>query len=265
MLKLWPDHVNEMVDPPSSQPAETLAANATVAPVTPRIPDGQRIYAVGDIHGHLDLLLRLQQAIDEDMAAHPGFACTEVYLGDYVDRGPQSAGVLDALIARQLSHGAICLSGNHEAVMTQALGSPEAFSRWLGMGGREAVASYLGPRRAHDDITLWQAWRSAVPRAHVAFLEGLRSHYVCGDYAFVHAGLRPGVPLEEQSAEDMMWIRKPFLECREWLGHLVVHGHTPGREPEFLSNRINIDTAAYATGRLTCLVLEGAERFLIAT
>lgn len=237
----------------------------TGAPELPRLPSGQRIYAVGDVHGHLDLLALLQLAIDEDQLDYPGLACTEVYLGDYVDRGPDSAGVLDTLIARQRTHGAICLSGNHEAMMRAALGSREAFERWLGVGGREAVGSYLGARRPAALGSLWEAWREAMPPEHVAFLNGLYSHFVCGDYLFVHAGLRPGVPLERQSAEDMMWIRKPFLDCPDWLGHLVVHGHTPGREPEFLPNRINIDTAAYATGRLTCLVLEDAERFLIST
>lgn len=257
MLKLRPDPASGLTGQPHAAPG--------CAPVTPRVPRGRRVYAVGDVHGHASLLARIQQAIDEDMAAHPGVAAVEVYLGDYVDRGPNSAGVLDALIARKLTHNAVCLSGNHEAVMKEALASPEAFARWLGMGGRETVTSYLGPRRAHDEATLWQAWRSAMPRAHLAFLDGLETRFVCGDYVFVHAGVRPGVPLEQQSAEDMMWIRRPFLDCGDWLGHCVVHGHTPGREPEFRSNRINIDTAAYATGRLTCLVLEGEERFLIAT
>lgn len=234
-------------------------------PPMPSIPPNQRVYAVGDIHGHLDLLLRLQAAIDEDKRVHPGADCIEVYLGDYVDRGPKSAAVIDALIKRQASHKAVCLSGNHEAVMVEALLSREAFSRWLRIGGRETVVSYVGHQRPLDDGTLWSHWRASMTPAHVAFLRGLSSYFVCGDYLFVHAGLRPGVALEDQSREDMMWIRREFLDCPDWLGHCVVHGHTPTKEPEVLPNRINIDTGAYASGHLTCLVLEGTDCFQITT
>ncbi|WP_282891422.1 metallophosphoesterase family protein [Xanthobacter autotrophicus] len=241
------------------------ATGGSIAPATVRLPAHKRVYAIGDIHGHIDLLLHLQKAIDADMAAHPGPDCIEVYLGDYVDRGPNSAAVLDALIARQASREVVCLSGNHEAVMIEALLSREGFARWMKMGGLETVFSYLGHRRTLDEGTLWSQWRAAVAPAHLAFLNRLSSHFVCGDYLFVHAGLRPGVPLEEQSPADMMWIRREFLDCPDWLGHCVVHGHTPTREPEVLPNRINIDTGAYASGHLTCLVLEGADCFQITT
>ncbi|MFG1320162.1 metallophosphoesterase family protein [Xanthobacter autotrophicus] len=237
----------------------------SIEPPTPRIPPHKRVYAVGDIHGHLDLLRRLQAAIDEDVRAHPGAECIEVYLGDYVDRGPKSAAVIDALIERQASRKAVCISGNHEAVMIDALQSREAFSRWLKMGGLETVFSYVGHRRTFDDVTLWSQWRAAMTPAHLAFLRRLASHFICGDYLFVHAGLRPGVALEDQSREDMMWIRREFLDCSDWLGHCVVHGHTPTKEPEVLPNRINIDTGAYASGHLTCLVLEGTDCFQITT
>ncbi|ABS69005.1 metallophosphoesterase [Xanthobacter versatilis] len=240
-------------------------AEAAFAPPVPRLPPNKRVYAVGDIHGHLDLLKRLQAAIDEDMLVHPGVDCIEVYLGDYVDRGPQSAAVIDALIERQASRKAVCISGNHEAVMIDALLSRETFARWLKMGGLETVFSYVGHRRNLDENTLWSLWRAAVSSAHLAFLKRLSSHFVCGDYLFVHAGLRPGIPLEEQSREDMMWIRREFLDCPDWLGHCVVHGHTPTKVPEVLPNRINIDTGAYASGHLTCLVLEGADCFHITT
>lgn len=249
MLKLRPNTVSEGLRDPA----------------IPLVPDHMRIYAVGDIHGRLDLLAALQAAIDEDMAAHPGPDCVEVYLGDYIDRGPQSAGVLDSLMKRRETHKAVCLSGNHEAVMLESLMSQEAFSRWLRMGGLETVFSYISASSAADEMRLWNAWRGAVPSDHIGFLRQLSSHFVCGDYLFVHAGLRPGIPLEEQDRADMMWIRREFLDCTDWLGHCVVHGHTPMKDPEVLGNRINIDTGAYATGRLTCLVLEGADRFLIAT
>lgn len=231
----------------------------------PMIPDNMRIYAVGDIHGRLDLLTTLHEAIDEDVELHPGPQCVEVYLGDYVDRGPQSSGVLDALIERRRLRNAVCLAGNHEDIVLQALFSQEAFGRWLRMGGLETVYSYVLPERPLEELQLWNAWRSAMRAGHVEFLRSLSSNFVCGDYVFVHAGLRPGVGLEEQDPADMMWIRKEFLDYPHSFGHLVVHGHTPISAPEVLSNRINIDTGAYATGHLTCLVLEGADRFLIST
>lgn len=234
-------------------------------PAVPMIPDNMRVYAVGDIHGRLDLLTTLQEAIDEDVELHPGPQCVEVYLGDYVDRGPQSSGVLDALIERSRTRHAICLAGNHETVLMDALMSEEAFSRWLRMGGLETVFSYVRPSGTLDQTKLWNEWRSAMRADHMNFLHHLEMNYVCGDYVFVHAGLRPGVALEDQTAEDMLWIRREFLDCPHPFGHLVVHGHTPIAAPEVLSNRINIDTGAYATGHLTCLVLEGADRFLIAT
>lgn len=234
-------------------------------PAIPLIPDDLRVYAVGDVHGRLDLLTALQSAIDEDMDAHPGPDCIEIYLGDYVDRGPQSAGVLDALMERGRTRRTVFLSGNHESVMLDALVSQEAFSRWLRMGGLETVLSYVMPQPGLDEGQLWLAWRNAMQPEHVAFLRQLATNFVCGNYVFVHAGLRPGLALEEQRPEDMMWIRGEFLECPDWFGHCVVHGHTPKKDPEVLGNRINIDTGAYATGHLTCLVLEGADRFLIAT
>lgn len=249
LLKLRPNLVNEGLSDPA----------------IPLIPDDMRIYAIGDVHGRLDLLTALHSAIDEDMQAHPGPDCIEVYLGDYVDRGAQSSGVLDALMARRTTHRAVCLSGNHEAVMLDALVSQDAFSRWLRMGGLETVFSYITPKPGLDEGQLWLAWRSAVRNEHIAFLRQLSTNFVCGNYVFVHAGLRPGIALEDQQRDDMLWIRREFLDCPDWFGHCVVHGHTPMKEPEVLGNRINIDTGAYATGHLTCLVLEGADRFLIAT
>ena len=235
-------------------------------PTVPMIPDDVRIYAVGDIHGRLDLLTTLHEALDEDMDLHPGAHCVEVYLGDYVDRGPQSSGVIDALIERKRTREAVCLAGNHEAIALEALYSQEAFGRWLRMGGLETVLSYVRPSGgARDETRLWNEWRSAMTADHVTFLRHLEASFMCGDYVFVHAGLRPGVPIEDQERQDMLWIRREFLDYPHSFGHFVVHGHTPIAAPEVLSNRINIDTGAYATGHLTCLVLEGADRFLIST
>ncbi|MFG1344284.1 metallophosphoesterase family protein [Xanthobacter autotrophicus DSM 431] len=234
-------------------------------PVAPVVPENMRVYAIGDVHGRLDLLTTLQEHIDEDMGTNPGPNCIEVYLGDYVDRGAQSAGVIDALRERMRKRRVVCLSGNHESMMLDAFVSQDAFPHWLRVGGLETVFSYITPTPGLDEAQMWKSWREAVPPAHVAFLQQLHSHFVCGNYAFVHAGLRPGVPLELQRREDMMWIRREFLDCPDWFGHCVVHGHTPIREAEVLSNRINIDTGAYATGHLTCLILEGADRYLIAT
>lgn len=247
------------------KPRPQVAPEVLHEPVAPIVPDDVRIYAVGDVHGRLDLLTTLQAAIDEDMEAHPGPACMEIYLGDYVDRGAHSAGVLDTLMDRANHRRVVCLSGNHEAVMLDAMASQEAFSHWLRMGGLETVFSYLPAAPGIEEAQLWLDWRSAVPQEHVAFLRRLSTNYVCGNYLFVHAGLRPGIPLEAQRREDMLWIRREFLDCPDWFGHCVVHGHTPMRDAEVLGNRINIDTGAYATGHLTCLVLEGADRFLIAT
>lgn len=234
-------------------------------PTVPMIPDNLRVYAVGDIHGRLDLLKTLHEAIDEDAELHPGPQCIEVYLGDYVDRGSQSAGVIDALMERVRTRNAVCLAGNHEAIMLDALTSQEAFASWLRMGGVETVFSYVQPSGTLDQSQLWAEWRAGMRLDHVDFLRQLPTSYVCGDYLFVHAGLRPGVSLAAQDRNDLLWIRREFLDYPHSFGHLVVHGHTPIPTAEVLSNRINIDTGAYATGHLTCLVLEGVDRFLIST
>lgn len=231
----------------------------------PRVPQGVRLYAVGDIHGRFDLLQTLQHKIDADRAAHPDREHVEIYLGDYVDRGADSAAVIERLIDRQISHGVLCLSGNHEDMMLRALDERDAFSHWLTVGGYEAVLSYLnGPPEADED-RLWAQWRASIRPQHLEFLRTLGIYHVCGDYVFVHAGLRPGVPLAQQQREDMLWIRKLFLDHREPFEHFVVHGHQPVYEVDVRSNRMDIDTRAYDSGRLTCVVLDGDERFIIST
>lgn len=235
----------------------------------PRVAEGARVYAVGDIHGQADLLDALILKMEEDQAAHPGRTHQEVFLGDYVDRGPATAAVVDTLLERQRSRGAVCLSGNHEDMMLSAYRAFDAFLHWSAVGGLQAALSYLPPPMPALDAMemrdLWQSWRRAMPEAHLAFLKGLGTFHVSGDYVFVHAGLRPGVPLEEQKRHDCLWIRGTFLDHETAFSHMVVHGHTPVPVPEMRANRIGIDTGAVFTGHLTCLVLDGAERTLLST
>lgn len=250
-----------------SAPSTLFRPSAPARPAwCPALPEGVRIYAVGDIHGRLDLLTQIQDAIDADAAAHPAPKSIEVYLGDYVDRGPDSAGVLDNLMARQGVHRVVCLSGNHEDVMAEASESFETFLRWVRLGGLATVHNYTGPVEGVGEAALWELWRRQVRPDHIAFLRTLPPQFRLGDYVFVHAGVRPGIPMEAQRREDMLWIRNEFLSSSsDFFGHCVVHGHTPSSEPEVLAHRVNIDTGAYATGRLTCLVLQGIDRFLIST
>lgn len=230
------------------------------------VPDGIRVYAVGDIHGHLDLLERMQRLIDDDLAAHPADRAIEVYLGDYVDRGPDSAGVVEALAgppAEGLER--ICLIGNHEDFLLQFLDEPLILQNWLDNGGHATLASYgvaADPVAAEPDEVV-SAFRAALPEHHVRFFHDLALGHRVGDVLFVHAGIRPGVPIEAQDPHDLMWIRSPFLGYDGPLPVRVVHGHTPVREPIVTPYRIGIDTGAFATGILTCAVLEGADvRFL---
>lgn len=244
---------------------KSLRVRVAAGRTAPRVPQGVRLYAVGDIHGRFDLLQALQRQIDEDRAAHPDRQHVEIYLGDYVDRGAGSAAVIDRLIERQISHGALCLSGNHEEMMLHALDERDAFCHWLGVGGYEAVLSYLDCAPEGNKDRLWAQWRAAIPPQHLEFLHALGIRHVCGDYLFVHAGVRPGVPLAQQRREDMLWIRKLFLDHSEPFEYFVVHGHQPVDKVDVRANRMDIDTRAYESGRLTCMVLEGAERHVLST
>jgi len=227
----------------------------------PSIPDGRRIYAVGDIHGRADLLAELFRRIDSDLKARPTASPLQVFLGDYIDRGPHSRQVIDLLIARQREHDVVYLKGNHEDFALQFLSDPTVLSAWKHIGGLNTLLSYGVTPARHDE---WQsqgqtatAFRRAMPESHRRFIQGLAVSFACGDFFFAHAGVRPGIPLERQSVEDLLWIREDFLLHEEDFGMVVVHGHSPAHEPDIRPNRINIDTGAYATGRLTCLVLNG--------
>jgi serine/threonine protein phosphatase 1 len=227
----------------------------------PRVPENIRIYAVGDIHGCADLLSALLKRIDYDLKTRPVAQALQVFLGDYIDRGPDSRRVLDLLIGRRHRHKAVFLKGNHELYAFEALTDPSVLAKWIKIGGIPTLASYgikasrrNNPQSAQD---MAQAFSKVIPESHRRFLGGLALSFSCGDFFFTHAGVRPGVPLQKQSEDDLLWIREDFLLHEGDFGMVVVHGHTPAIEPDVRENRINIDTGAYATGRLTCLVLEG--------
>jgi len=224
------------------------------APAT--LPPGTRVYAVGDVHGCLDKLLAIHATIAEDLAARPTQDPWLIHLGDYVDRGPDTAGVVARLAEAAPPAGisaVINLMGNHEDLMLAAIDTPTdpAVQTWMMNGGANSLHSW-GIPLGTDPTT----WASRLPPAHLAFLHGLTLHHALGGYLFVHAGLRPGVPLDHQSRHDQLWIREPFLSSAANLGCVVVHGHTPRARPEIRRNRIGIDTGAVMGGVLTCAVLE---------
>jgi serine/threonine protein phosphatase 1 len=220
----------------------------------PGIGENEVVYAVGDVHGCADLLDALIFRIEADRAARPAAAPLEIYLGDYIDRGPDSAGVIRRLRARAAERDIVCLLGNHEAMLLDVLNGSLDASQWLANGGEATLASYgiKPPRFAWFDAASLQG----LPAEDLAFLRSLRLSCRCGPYLFVHAGVRPGVPLDRQDPEDLVWIREEFLAFEGPLGAVVVHGHTPREAPEFRRNRIGIDTGAVFTGRLTCLRID---------
>lgn len=227
----------------------------------PRLPDGVRIYAIGDVHGRADLLQSLLTVIDADLERSRPERAIQVFLGDYVDRGPDSAAVLDILIERAKSHETVCLKGNHEVFLLEVLKDPARLQEWRHYGGLLTLVSYgvrptMNPS-AEEQVELIEGLKRAMPSEHLAFLQQLPSSFVCGDFLFVHAGIKPGIPLEKQRDEDLLWIRDEFLNSEERFGKYVVHGHTPVSAPDIRPNRINIDTGAYATGNLTLLTIQG--------
>jgi serine/threonine protein phosphatase 1 len=233
----------------------------------PRLPDRVRIYAVGDVHGRADLLDQVLSRIDADLAAYPDCRPRQVFLGDYIDRGPSSRAVIDRLIKRARTHEIVCLKGNHETYVFEFLRNPAILANWRQLGGLETLMSYgLKPSMKADiaeQLELAKALAASLPKHHRQFLRSLSTSFACGDFFFVHAGVKPGIPLEQQRDEDLLWIRDDFLLCEDDFGKIVVHGHTPVREPDIRPNRINIDTGAYATGRLTCLIIESGGFFVL--
>ena len=225
------------------------------------IPAGRRVYAVGDIHGRADLLSELFMRIDDDLKARPVTSSIQVFLGDYMDRGPNTRQVIDLLIERRRQCDVLFLKGNHEDCALRFLSDPTVLPAWQNIGGANTLLSYgVLPTREDDpesEQKVCAALRRAMPDSHRRFIGGLALSFTCGDFFFVHAGARPGVPLQKQSQRDLLWIRDDFLLHEGDFGAVVVHGHTPTYKPDIRSNRINIDTGAYATGQLTCLVLQG--------
>ncbi len=233
----------------------------------PRAPDGERLAAIGDIHGRLDLLddlLAQLATLDEA----DGLQTRRIFLGDMVDRGPDTAGVVQRLIAERASAGADhFLLGNHEQALLKFLDGAAGAEEWLEWGGLETAASYgVAGVASKTPEELRRELGAAMPSEHLDFLRELELYVEHGDYLFVHAGVRPEVPLEEQSRDDMLWIRSTFHDAKEALpGKVVVHGHHPVRRPANHAGRIGVDTGAVHTGRLTAVVLEGDSRtFLTA-
>lgn len=222
-------------------------------------PEGVRVYAVGDVHGCLDELNRLLDSIDKDLAGNQ-VESHLVFLGDLVDRGPHSAGVIDRVLERGLpTNRWDCVMGNHEEVMLACFaGRSELYDSWLRYGGVQTLESY-GISAAEiyaPAFELPAAMRKAIPPGHMGFLQSLTDYVRLGDYLFVHAGIRPNVPLERQSSRDLRWIRNGFLEVQTDHAMMVVHGHTIVPEVDFRPNRIAVDTGCYVTGNLSALVLE---------
>jgi serine/threonine protein phosphatase 1 len=235
----------------------------------PQGAGGWRAYAIGDVHGRLDLLDGLLRQIEKDHSARGKSAkALLVFLGDLIDRGPQSSEVLERVRSEVMpSFQTVVLAGNHEEMMRRVLdGDLELLRKWLRFGGAECLASYgINPSEL---LALPQhAWipelRSKIPKEHQALLRELEDSISFGDYLFVHAGIRPGIPLERQSASDLRWIREPFLADRRDHGVVVVHGHTISIGVDEQINRIGIDTGAYQTGVLSALAIEGSDRWFL--
>jgi serine/threonine protein phosphatase 1 len=233
------------------------------------LPAGLRIYAVGDIHGRLDLLNELLAQINSDIGLRPTARPVYVFLGDYIDRGPSSRETIDRLIEHGATHESVFLKGNHELIAIKCLSDRGLFDQWLRLGGLETLVSYGVPAETLANgkqiPELQSAFHSALPQTHFRFFRDLQNSFACGDFFFAHAGVKPNVELSRQKENDLLWIRGEFLSSKDDFGKIVVHGHTPTREIEVRPNRINIDTGAFATGRLTCLAIEGETLSVIDT
>jgi len=235
-----------------------------------RLDDGERVYAIGDVHGMDDLLSAVHDKIAADLRADPPDRATIVHLGDYVDRGPSSRQVIERLRGLEIGNAAIrCLKGNHEAELLGFLEDPEYWAaHWIRYGGGATLRSYgVDPAgyegQFHPYLRMRWSLVDRIPPEDLDFLYALPLSFETGDYFFCHAGVRPGKPLDEQVEDDLTWIREAFLTSTMDFGKVVIHGHTPQKAPDVRRNRINIDTTAFASGVLTCLALEGeTHRFL---
>ncbi len=267
---------SETADTPPDETETGKTARITQA------PDNLCLYAIGDIHGRFDLLTRLLEKIRKDAALLPaGIRPQIIFLGDYIDRGLQSREVLDLFLSGALDEfDPVYLMGNHEEAMLRFFEDMSFGAQWAQYGGGETLFSYglkppnqrasLGSHEAMADVQsewekLWTHFRTKVPAEHIQFMRDLKAYHLSGDYVFVHAGLRPGKPLEQQSLRDMLWIRDEFLDDGRPFDQLVVHGHTPIKEIHHDSRRIGLDTGAFITGRLSAARLCGTEIAFLGT
>lgn len=253
-----PFRQSQMLDP-----IRNLFRSRRSEPRRAYVPAGERYYVIGDIHGRRDLFADLIGAVEADDAAAAPAQTSMILLGDLVDRGPDSAGVIRLARDWQRRRKVRILAGNHEEMFLEAFDDLEMLRHFVKHGGRETILSYDIERARYNRLTLEELqmeMRRVVPAEDRAFLSGFEDMIVAGEYCFVHAGIDPSVPLEEQKRSDMLWIRERFLRHTEPLSHVVVHGHTIFEAVEHREHRIGIDTGAFRTGRLTALVLEGDRR-----
>lgn len=242
-----------------------LSGQPDAPAIVPTIPVGQRIYAIGDIHGRLDLFDDLIARIEADDAARESARTTVILLGDLVDRGPDSAGVVRRARDWATTREVRAIAGNHEEMFLGSFDRDDTLRHFLRHGGRETLLSYMDyDTYARTTIEELRAMLpDVVPDEDVAYMRAMEDAIRVGDYLFVHAGIRPGVPIEEQQTSDLRWIRREFIEDRGPRDFVVVHGHTIADEPELRPTRIGIDTGAFASGRLTAIGLEGTARWLL--
>lgn len=238
-------------------------------PQAPCLPPGQRVYAVGDIHGCSHLFMSLIEAIEADIPddEKAGVESHVILLGDLVDRGPDSAGVVELARKWKKLRPIRILCGNHEELFLESFSNTDTLRHFLRHGGRETLRSYGIDHKTLTKASLAEVqelMEAHVPKKHLKFIESFEDMVQMGDYLFVHAGIEPGVPLEEQKVRTMRWIREPFLSYPKSHGLVVVHGHTITDDVVDAGNRIGVDTGAYASGRLTALVLEGTSRRYLA-
>ncbi len=247
-----------------------FARKESPAPPPAAIPAGKRVYAIGDIHGRADLLDQLLVKILADDAARGDAEAQIIFLGDLPDRGPGSRQVIEHAMALAKSQpGTVFIKGNHEELLIRVWdGDRATAATFHRAGGRETLISYGITAEQYDSWDLGEvtdATARVVPKAHIDFLRAFRPAFRLGDYYFTHAGVRPGIALDDQDETDLRWIRSDFIESTADFGAVVVHGHTIRDEVEERANRIGIDTGAYASGRLTAIGLQGTDRWYLST
>lgn len=236
--------------------------------IWPPLPEGERVYAIGDVHGCADLLARLARQIERDDAIRPAARTTIILLGDLIDRGPDSAGVIEFVLDWKKHRSIRTIAGNHEEMFLASFGSEDVLRRFLQYGGQETLLSYIRDTDLYNKLSMTQLRAQLpgiVPAHHMEFLQSLEDYIEIGDYLFVHAGIRPGVAPDRQRGSDLRWIREGFLDFEDDLGKVVVHGHTISERVEIRTNRIGVDTGAYRHGVLSAVGLEGTARWFLTS